>query len=616
MKRKAIDKKRLLKLGWPFLVLFILSIVVLVERSGLRATEVDKGERQEFDDRLYDVSDDEFSPAVSTQIECLIITSSKDFQSETLLPDVKFVLDDMRVGYRVCDLASESLPDLAEYEKIVVAISDLNALGEGVITLCDWVAEGGHMMNTGTFESNEYFYLLANKIGVININDLRFVETSGMKIANGFMINGKDLVIPYEQKTNSTLSVALIPECRVGIEDMITGYPLLWEVDYGKGKFVISNQVVYGKEVRGLFSTSYSLLGDICAYPVINASAFYIDDFPSPIPQGSEEGISRDYGTTISNFYYNIWWPDMLRLEEEYGVIHTGLIMEDYSDIVEPPFVRNRSVERASLLGNMMLNNGGEIGLHGYNHMPLCMDNYDYLGLYESYKKWPSMENMEESIAELIGFTEELFPNVRLGVYVPPSNILSSEGREALKNSWPDFKVIASNYFGGDAVYQQEFCVGEDGIVETPRVTSGCVIEDFMKLSAFSELNFHFVQSHFLHPDDVMDVERGADLGWKEMYRRLSEYTDYIYAAAPMIRNVSGTGMGEAVREFDKLSVERTYKEDTLELKLGGFYKEAYFLVRINEGFVKSVSGGEIEHVTGDIYLLHATESQVQIRYR
>lgn len=37
----------------------------------------------------------------------------------------------------------------------------------------------------------------------------------------------------------------------------------------------------------------------------------------------------------ISNFYTNVWWEDILDWEDKYGIVHTGMIIEDYSDTVE-----------------------------------------------------------------------------------------------------------------------------------------------------------------------------------------------------------------------------------------------------------------------------------------
>ena len=51
---------------------------------------------------------------------------------------------------------------------------------------------------------------------------------------------------------------------------------------------MVVNLGIYVKAVRGIFSAAYSLLSDCTIYPVINGSAFYLDDFPSPVPVETE----------------------------------------------------------------------------------------------------------------------------------------------------------------------------------------------------------------------------------------------------------------------------------------------------------------------------------------
>ncbi len=102
-----------------------------------------------------------------------------------------------------------------------------------------------------------------------------------------------------------------------------------------------------------------------------------------------------------------------------------------------------------------------------------------------------------------------------MSVDVPPSNVLSDEGREMIVKEFPEIRTIASNYFVGDMAYTQEFEAAEDGIVEQPVLFQVLVIDDYMELAAVSELNMHFVNTHFMHPDDLLDEDRGARLGWR-----------------------------------------------------------------------------------------------------
>lgn len=616
MRKLNVNKKKLLRLGWPFIVLLILSLVIFRERVGVEISELKNSDMQDYEDRLYEVSDEEFSASLEQEVECLLISDSRDEQSVLLAEQMQVVLEDMCVGYEEIDLADTEMPDLDAYSNIVITTPDLSVMEERVLEICDWVKTGGRLMNTGTYQIDAYFKILAAKAGIVNADSIQYTTVQKIKIEDGFMINANDRVFSYDEPIEASMNVALTSDCEVYVSEADSGVPILWECDYGEGKILMMNQVLTGKVCRGFLCAAYSKLDEVFAYPVINGSVFYIDDFPSPVPSGESQYIEEEYGVNISYFYTNIWWPDMLALEEEYGIVHTGLIIEDYSDEVDGPFVEQNETERFVFFGNMLLNEGGELGFHGYNHMPLVLENFDYKGLYDSYNKWPSTENMQSAITQLYDFSFALYPEARFGVYVPPSNILSEEGREALRNSWSDLRVIAAVYDEGEVEYTQEFEVGEDGIVDAPRITSGTLISEYQTLNAFSELTFHYVQSHFLHPDDVLDVDRGAEAGWTKMYENFKAYVDYIYTAAPGIRNLSGSGFGEAIREFDKISVQRELKDGALHLTLGGFYQEAYFMVRMNEGEPNTVTGGTLEHLTGDLYLLHATSDSITIELK
>ena len=56
------------------------------------------------------------------------------------------ILTDMRVGVAEWDLANAPLPDLADYQTLVVAVSDLEMFGESILDLCSWVEQGGSAM--------------------------------------------------------------------------------------------------------------------------------------------------------------------------------------------------------------------------------------------------------------------------------------------------------------------------------------------------------------------------------------------------------------------------------------------------------------------------------------
>ena len=182
-----------------------------------------------------------------------------------------------------------------------------------------------------------------------------------------------------------------------------------------------------------------------------------------------------------------------------------------------------------------------------------------------------------------------------------------------LAKDFPEIRTIASNYFTGEFAYVQEFEVAKDGIVEQPRIISGAIIDDYMKMAALSELNMHFVNSHFMHPDDLLDEDRGAKLGWEKLKNRLEEYMDWLYDSAPELRNLTGSELSGAIERYGALTYEKNVTDKSVELKLNHFYDEAYLMLRFNNGIPGKVTGGELEHVTGNLYLLHAVNDEVTI---
>lgn len=597
--------KVILPLVWPLAALFLIGVLLLWERQGVGISEEQDGQAASAVTQR--------TAAVQAQKDTLVIVDGSDEISELLYSDMELVLQDMRVGFDVADIAQLDAASLSGYDKMVLCITDLDLFGERIEQVLAWVKGGGCMMNTATYDVSMNLTVTSGKMGILEGGDA-YVAIDGFEVADGFMIGGDGRAFHYEDEYWSNLNVLLDERCMVYVRALDSGLPLLWECGYGDGKFVVLNQTLTGKAGRGFLAGGYALMDEVSVYPVINASAFYLDDFPSPVPAGNGEYIQKEYGMDISNFYANVWWKDILGWEEQYGILHTGLIIEDYSDLVEAPFVRTDSVERFLFFGNMLQNQGGELGFHGYNHMPLCLEGFDYKGLYDGYNLWKTPEEMAASLTELHAFSSQLFPECNFQVYVPPSNILSDEGRETLLQTLPDLRAIASTYLPGDCAYVQEFGVSEDGIVETPRITSGAIMDDHMYLIAFSELNFHFVQSHFIHPDDVLDEDRGAALGWSAMKANLDAYLQYIYSSAPMIRNVTGSGMADAVEDFDLLTLDRKKTPEGLSFEIGGFSGKASFLVRVQEGSViGSANGAAVQKVNGNLYLLEASSSHVDI---
>lgn len=543
----------------------------------------------------------------------LVIDSSQEGVSdaESMLDRV---LLDMKVPTVTVDLAQgDEIPTLKQYQTMVIAMPNLDPLGEHVLQIMQWVKKGGGVMFAMTPEKTGYLDVIGPQIG-IESSAYKYVVTEGITPSEDFMLGGGQTYM-FSDPFKSSLSVTLNDRAQVEAVSSNGRTPLVWRSSVESGTAVMCNIGIYVKMVRGFYASAFSLLSSAMAYPVINSAAFYLDDFPSPVPSGNGKYIKRDYNMSISEFYSQVWWPDLVRLAERYGIRFTGVMIENYGDDTKNDPVRQTDNTQFEYYGGLLLRQNGEIGYHGYNHQPLVLPNTDYGNEY-TYVQWPNRKAIVDSLNELIAFQKTVLPAATSSVYVPPSNILSSEGRQIIGEDVPQIRAIASMAFPPDSSleYVQEFGVAADGVVEAPRIVSGSMVNNsYMRLAAVSELNMHYVSTHFMHPDDLLDEDRGAKEGWETYRKGLEDYLDWLEQSAPSIRMQTGTECAAAVQRFSGLTVSMATSDDSWDLHLGNLIDQGWLMFRANNGTPGRVRGGSLTKLTGNLYLLKATSATVHI---
>lgn len=546
---------------------------------------------------------------------CLLIVDTENAMSNAFIPEYEQILTDMRVGYDILDLYQgtltrfEFIQRIENYRTVIISTDYYYSLQNNIVPLIDWVKRGGRLLLGFTPLKTDEFDILSPYLGITGIGDTYQIVEEFISADNYMLGAQTEYKIAYP--VDSALQVELDPSCIVYAHTS-NGLSLVWTRDYGKGRFVVCNFSYIDKAYRGIYASAYTLLEDMFVYPVINASTYYLDDFPSPTPSGDGEYVKRDYGVDIEQFYKKIWWPKVLELGEKHNIQYTGLIIETYEDNTDEDLQRNKKTLDHSYFGNQLINNGGELGFHGYNHQPLCGPEYVYEENF-GYKLWETNNAMENSLDELEEFSKELFATSEMVVYVPPSDILSDEGRKILGEEQFGIRAIASIYVEGPDAYSQEFEVSEDGIVETPRVVSSCIITDYMKITAFGEMNLHYVQSHFMHPDDLLDPDRGAEIGWEKLSQNLDEYMTWVDTTAPDIRHLTGSGMAGAVQRYVNVTPEISVDLDSFEIRTEGLIDSAYYMIRATEDELVDAKGGKLTKLNGTLYLLEAQKDLVTI---
>ena len=603
---------------WPLIAFCALGLIVAVERAGVGYADTS--------------SHSDYLPAeaIVPRVEhrpdtrCLLIINSLDvYYSDETVDNITFVLDQMSVGYDVADIGKGAeLPPLDPYKTLLIACEDTEKIENSFHAIFEWVEAGGGLLFTQTPVNYTLFQIYQDKLGVnaVGFINMPMIPQNTAKMETDLLPGGHGAEILWAEYDAERFGgyFKLDESCILHMTS--TGpdgaTPMLWEHKSGRGRVVVNNNDAMGEYwSRGLVAAAYSLTERAVAWPVINASLFFIDDFPAPVPEGFNQYIMNDYGLTTDYFFVNVWFPDMLRMADKHKIKYTGVLIESYGDNVAPPFppAPDNTVERLKYFGTIFLNEGFEIGLHGYNHQSIVFQDFDYKGILP-YNKWEYEEYAVEALRKTVGLHRKIFPDAELSLYIPPSNVLSARGRALIKEFVPEVKIISSLQYNPEFDIRSEFGVAEDELINLPRIASGYDFfnDSIYKWAILNELALHFVNSIFIHPDDVLDEERGAEKGWAALSKSFNEYLTWLGGFG--LRNMTGHEAGGAVQRFDNLTVHTALSDKEIILDLDGFYDEAWLLVRVNEGVPSEVYGGALANVSERLYLLKADSAHVEIR--
>ena len=134
-----------------------------------------------------------------------------------------------------------------------------------------------------------------------------------------------------------------------------------------------------------------------------------------------------------------------------------------------------------------------------------------------------------------------------------------------------------------------------------------------MKWAAINELGFHFINSHFVHPDDVLSDERGANKGWETLKTQYEKYVDWLYQSVPQIRNMTAKEAAMAVQRYDRVQIQSSYDGQFYQIELSDFYDEAWFILRTQKT-PTNIAGGTLSKISESIYLVKAEKPEVTIQ--
>lgn len=547
----------------------------------------------------------------------LIIHDSSDEGGRKVHSQIVAALGYAKVTFESLDLSETTvLPALKRYSSLATATEFINKLDETESRkIEEFVYDGGGLAvlyRTWNPHLRELF-------GISNLAAPEFIETRGIEFRRDYQPGIRDQELgDQEYLTLSSedapliVSLDLVPARGVQLVAVSgSGRPLIWENRYGNGRVLYYNvDWLAFKMTRGLIVQSILSTQQVGAMAIANIGVFQVDDFPSPPSTARLEPINTEYGLSVSDFYQQVWYPDIVSLGRKFDIEYTFFTIFNYNGLVEPPFgfeeweharVRLNDQDMPfTIYAAHQIAQQYELGLHGYNHDSLTLEG------------WLKSENILEALL----VAGERWAEDGLGEspfsYVPPHNIYDEAGIKALTEAFPSIKVVSGQYlevfeeggfreFGPDPWAEQIF--------DMPRMTYGYFLTAENRLMMLGGLNMFGVFTHFIHPDDVLhnpenyppgELPPGTeDLGgyrnldslpWRGdydggqdgFYYQLESILDFNQRNFPWLRYLSTQQAYYEFQRYFDIDVSFSFKPYQMTVTLSD--SPAYFQVRVNDG--------------------------------
>ncbi len=486
--------------------------------------------------------------------------------------NLKKSCDYAKLPYKSTNIKSwDSLPFLSPSTRVLCLVNTRKISDASIEKITDFVIKGGTFFLPIANEDKRLAFLLGFKPEANYFTDVS---------AKGFYF--KTPVLPNLQKGKISINDIHYGFSKENFNENIKVYataindqkfPTIIENPVGKGRVLLYNtQKYFEKRDRGLLFSSILKGLEGIPYPIANTSTIFLDDFPCPLFDIKSEPIASEMNLSQKDFVKKVWWPDMLKLAKKYNISYSAMVTFDYENQVQPPFLFNqwndhkiKSENKIEALSDWFVfdaaKKGHELGFHGYNHVELMTHlwknpNFITTALKTAEKKWKVSNFGKLPVT-----------------YVPPSNDIDKEGINTLKNTMPNLKYLCSSYNGAIEDGQNrefDFDPYNDGFFNYPRTSSGFYIDVEQKYNQQSVYLFTGIWTHFVHPDDVYQINnqkntsRGnyeyrnpLNMGWYKtkgkkigLFTEFDDYLNEITRAFPLIRFLNAGAAAQIVLDW------------------------------------------------------------------
>ena len=335
------------------------------------------------------------------------IYQDKTELSQAVFTNLSYALTYAKVPFK--PIMEKEIPSLTPSPYHVLVLTGENVDRWPYDVIRSFVEKGGRVVVTTPLSDAKW-----NELVGIEKNNGFDSDVSSLTFEETFFPGYPDITKETEFFEDTVLDVQLKKEAQVYITAHDT--PILWTYPLKKGEVVYWNTTeTIQKHFRGMLLQSIGLATPAFVTSQVAAKVIFIDDFPSPVPEGKNELVTKHYHLSISDFYKQIWWEDMKGWGKEYDLTYTAAFVGTYRNDMklDDADLVKKGRESMAFYGREVLENNGAIEFHGYNHQPL-VTKQDPLDPALRYVPWESQEKMEQSLQRVQKFYESLLskPNV------------------------------------------------------------------------------------------------------------------------------------------------------------------------------------------------------------
>lgn len=509
-------------------------------------------------------------------------------------------------GEAAASRASEALPDMLELMKrdavFVDTIYDVNPEVWGqteVLILASPQSQGVYDAAALKAPMEQGVSVIFAELPALEETDPELLELlgvntagspyrqEGVRMLSGFLLGGlfeyPDLEIAVQQVTlNSTCKVyatGLVEHQReLGIKNEELP-PLIWR-NLGEGirVYAVNGPFLEDLGGAGFLSALFSEIYPDYLYPVINAKAFFVKNFPCLSEEGSEE-ILRRYSRTPLRFQEDIALPDLLGLCSQNDLIPSLYVVRSF----DPQQEADGSSELLSFFQTELAKAQGELGLSGSERMTAAQ----LRGQLEFYGKELPEYHFDSLMRNGMGESQCKAFAAQESDHYEITSLISSWEED------PQFHRVSRN------------------TVNLPAIAEGFWYEDQQWLRLKSMATALGVVTYGVDMEEIWFPE-SERFDWKEAFKELSRNVHTYFEPYGKLDGLNAAQTALRTARYLNQMPEISYGEDRVEVRIDSFDTELYFLLR-TEKEIRRVEGGSSSQLEEGVYLITAAEPNLSI---